>query len=195
MLKRSGITTWPLYMESKGKRTYKPKMTVRKQLFADNYLIHHNATQAAIDAGYAEVSAAVTGVRLLKDTAVIEYIHAKTEKLFDKLEITQEKVMKEYARLAFYDARKFWGDDGQLKKVVDLDDDTAAALQGMEIEEKKGGRGGKKSTRTAKIKLADKKGALDSICRIKGWNNPEGEEGMVINVTIRKGGKDAGNKH
>ncbi len=40
-------------------------MTDKQKMFLQSYLTHFNATQAAIDAGYAEASAKVAGCRLL----------------------------------------------------------------------------------------------------------------------------------
>lgn len=58
-------------------------MNARQQQFVREYLVDRNATQAAIRAGYAEGSAAVTGSRLLTNAkiakAVAEGIAARAE--------------------------------------------------------------------------------------------------------------------
>lgn len=174
------------------------KLSHRQRLFADEFLVNGgNAKKAAEKAGYPPGRAAeVAGSRLLKSKKVIAYIDQRTKPLFDKYEITQDRVMRTYAVLAWFDVRNFYREDGSLKHVNELDEDTALALNGMEVDEVKVTKKGETTTitQTAKVKFADRKAALDSICRIKGWNNPEGDEGLVINVTIKKGGKDAGNK-
>jgi Terminase small subunit len=77
------------------------------------------------------------------------------------LGITPERVLQEYARIAFADLRRVadWGRDGlHLKEPDDLDDADAAA-----ISEVVGGTGG-----GLRIKLYDKKAALDAIARHLG---------------------------
>ena len=80
-------------------------------------------------------------------------------------EVTIERVKQEYARLAFLDIRKAFDENGNLKLVHELDDDTAAAIAGLDVEELWGGRGEDRENigRLRKIKLSDKRGALDSL--------------------------------
>jgi phage terminase small subunit len=85
-------------------------------------------------------------------------------------EVTVDRVIAEYAKLAFLDIRKAFDDEGRLKGVHDLDDDTAAAICGIEAEELYEGRGESREHvgRLHKIKLSDKKAALDSLSRYLG---------------------------
>lgn len=76
---------------------------------------------------------------------------------------TIDRVVAEYAKLAFLDARKAFYPDGSLKPLNELDDETAAAIAGLEIEEKIIGE--ETFARIKKIKLADKKGSLDSLAK------------------------------
>jgi phage terminase small subunit len=52
-----------------------------------------------------------------------------------RLEITAGRVLQKIAKLAFLDPRRFFEDDGSLKRIQDLDDDTAASIAGMEVIE------------------------------------------------------------
>ncbi len=72
--------------------------------------------------------------------------------------------------MAFLDIRKAFTEDGELKPVADLDDDTAAAVAGFEFEEVfELSKGRKEHTgRLHKIKLSDKKAALDSLGKFLG---------------------------
>jgi len=71
---------------------------------------------------------------------------------------------------AFVDPRKLYRADGRPVPVPELDDDTAAAVAGVEVIEEYEGKGESREFvgYTRKIKLADKKGALDSIARHLG---------------------------
>lgn len=52
-----------------------------------------------------------------------------------RTEVTQDMVIKELARIAFFDIRKIFNQDGTLKKVHELDDDSAAAIASIELVE------------------------------------------------------------
>lgn len=148
------------------------KMNHRQRIFADGILAGKTQKEAAEEAGYAPgPTAEVTANRLMKSPSVKTYIDSRAQKIFDKYEITQEKVMKEYFRLAFFDPRKFYNHDGTMKQITELDDDTASALVGIEIDITKSKRG-KSDVTTVKIKMPDRRAALDSICRVKGWSGP-----------------------
>jgi phage terminase small subunit len=89
------------------------------------------------------------------------------DKRDDKLEITADRVLKEIARLAFMDPLKFFKDDGSLKRIQDLDDDTAVSLAGMEVTELFEGSGDQKHAYglLKKIKIADKGQNLERLGR------------------------------
>lgn len=146
-------------------------LTDKQLRFAEEYLIDLNATQAAIRAGYSKKTANEQGARLLAKVSITEYLTERKQQVNDKLQITYERTMQEYARLAFFDIRKIYDDNGALKEVKDLDDDTAAALAGIESVELNGPEGISLGT-NKKVKTYDKKGALDSICKVNGWNAP-----------------------
>lgn len=145
-------------------------LTPKQQRFVDEYLTDLNATQAAIRAGYSENTAKVIGSENLSKPAIAAAIEKARKKTANKLEITRERVLLEYARLAFVDPRAFYNEDGSLKKVTDLDQDTAAALTGMEVDEIRVGEGEASIGVTRKFKWSDKRAALDSINRMMGWN-------------------------
>lgn len=154
-------------------------LSIKERLFADRFLIHGIGRQAAIEAGYKDgTGIMVVASRLLDKPNIKAYLEARTTKIFDKLEITQERVMKEYARLAFSDIRSFFNEAGGLKSLHELDDDAAAVLASVETDELFEGHGEERRQVgvTRKIKMWDKKGALDSICKVMGWNAPEKKE-------------------
>ena len=148
------------------------KLTPKRQRFVNEYLIDLNATAAYVRAGYKAKDADVAGPRLLGIVGVQEAIAKAQAKLAAKLEITQEKVLTEYAKIAFSNMSKFskWGPDGvTLIDSEDLDEDSAACV--AEVSQSVTAEGG-----TIKFKLHDKKGALDSICKMLGFNAAEKKE-------------------
>lgn len=84
-------------------------LNARQQRFVKEYLIDLNATQAAIRAGYKAENADVTGPRLLGNVGVAAAIAEGQAERSERLEITQEKVIKdlEDARTKAVDDKQF----------------------------------------------------------------------------------------
>lgn len=146
----------------------------KQERFCREYLVDLNGAQAAIRAGYSKKTARAIAYELLTKPHVQSYLLELRGKVAQKLEITQERVAQEYARLGFFDVRNLYNDDGTPKAISDLDDDTAAAVVGVDtatIGNQDVGIG-----QVLKIRLADKKAALDSICKMFGFNAPEKQE-------------------
>ena len=143
------------------------ELTARQQLFVAEYLTCLNATKAAIAAGYSKKGADVAGPRLLGNVRISAEIAKKTEKRLAKLEVTADNVVQEIARLAFLDPRKFFTEDGRLRPITELDEDTARGLAGMDVEEQFEGRGpNRRQTGVVKkIKLVDKGINLERLGR------------------------------
>jgi phage terminase small subunit len=140
-------------------------LTPKQALFVKEYLIDLNATQAAIRAGYSEKTARAIGAENLTKLDIQESIQAAMNERAGGLNITAERVLKEIAKLAFFDPRKFFHADGSPIPICDLDDDTAAALAGMDVLEEFEGSG---ETRvfvgyTKKFKLSDKRASLELL--------------------------------
>lgn len=82
-----------------------------------------------------------------------------------RLEITPERVLSEIAKLAFYDPRSFFHDDGRMKNISECEPDHAAVIGGIEIIKKNAGDGSGGTTVTTKIKLPDKTRNLELLAR------------------------------
>lgn len=111
-----------------------PHLNKKEQVFVNEYLRDRNATRAAVAAGYAPRTAAQAGSRLLRFVKVREEINRLTSKHLSDLEITAKKVLQGIAQLAFYDPRRLFNDDGTLKRIVDMDELSAMALKGIDVE-------------------------------------------------------------
>lgn len=152
-------------------------MLNEKQLrFCQEYVIDLNATQAAIRAGYSKKTAYSQGQRLLKHDEVQERIQEIKEERGRRCEVSQDRVLLEYARLAFFDPRKLFDDEGNPKDVSALDDDTAAALAGLDVVKEVDPESGVTSY-TKKYKVANKLGALDSLAKHLGLLNGPKDNG------------------
>jgi len=104
------------------------KLTPKQQRFADEYLIDLNATQAAIRAGYSPRSADVTGARLLANARVRAYIDQRMAEHSRRTGVTQERIIRELARIAFLDPTQLVDmDTAELRANASADDRAAIA--------------------------------------------------------------------
>lgn len=140
------------------------KLTPKQARFIEEYLIDLNASQAAVRAGYAGDPNTV-GPRLLADVGIRSLVDQAIARRSESVGVSAERVLLELERLALFDIRKIFNSDGTLKRVVDLDDDTAAAIMSVEMVEI--GTDGQLAI-SKKFKAADKKGALELMMRHKG---------------------------
>ena len=62
----------------------------KHEKFCQNYILHRNATRAAKDAGYSEISAHNTGSRLLQDIAIQERIEELTANMTTSIDVVDE---------------------------------------------------------------------------------------------------------
>ena len=139
-------------------------LTAKQERFVAEYLIDLNATQAAIRAGYSRKSSERIGHGLLKKSQVFASVQKAREKIAGKLEVTAEKIVREYARIAFSDMRRFatWGADSvNLIDSKELTEDEARCVSELSQTTSKDGG-------SIKFKLHDKKGALDSLAKHLG---------------------------
>lgn len=165
-------------------------LTPKQRRFVDEYLIDLNATQAAIRAKYSAKTAQEQGARLLSNVMVQREIQARMKAREQRTEITQDRVLRELAKIGFSDIRKAvkWGEtelrvaegeEGELMPFHGLallgsdqiDDDTAAAIS--EVSE---GREG------LKVKFHDKKGALVEMGRHLGLFIPKGHADLDVEL-------------
>lgn len=141
-------------------------LTPKQQRFVEEYLIDLNGTQAALRAGYAESGAAVEASRLLRNAKVVEELNKGRQKLSERLEISQERILQEYARIGFSDLRNVLDEDGKLKSPKDWDDDMAGAIASLEVNVVVGSDDA--GVHTHKIKTWDKPKALDAMAKHLG---------------------------
>ena len=143
-------------------------LTAKQQTFAQEYLVDLNATQAAIRAGYSARTADVQGPRLLGNVRIQTLVQESRTKLAKKTEITIERILEGYRRIAFGDMRSVmeWNSSGiTLKDSEVLNDEDAAMI--AEISEVTTQLGG-----TVRIKMHDKLRALEGIRKLLGFDAP-----------------------
>lgn len=128
--------------------------------------------------------------KLAADYKIITRLNDLQEEFKNRNMVTVERVLKEYAKLGFFDPRKLFNADGSPKNIIDLDDETAAAVAGLDVQEAYEGSGEYREFvgYVKKYKLTDKKGALDSMAKYLGMFKDEvklsgGLDNSVVNIT------------
>ena len=108
-----------------------------------------------------------------------KFISQSLEKQKKSAGISTGRVIEELKRIALFDVRKIFDDDGKLIPVKDLAEDTARAVAGVEVTEMADG-----SIKT-KIKTIDKSKALETLAKHLGMLvDRVSHEGNVGNVVI-----------
>jgi phage terminase small subunit len=178
-------------------------LTPRQILFCQRYVLDFNGTQSYKEI-YKDVDnlvAAASASRLLTNGNIIKYISKLKEDASNSLRITRESLLNLTKGLAYYDPRKFFNEDGSLKQIKELDEETAFALSSFEITEEKGGDGqGNQVTLgyTKKFKTSDRKAAIDILNKMLGYYAPEkvantdsqGNDVKPSNIVILPPGSD-----
>lgn len=142
-------------------------LTPKQAAFVREYLVDLNATQAAIRAGYSEDTAKSIGSENLTKPVIAAAIQEAMDYRAERTGITADKVLSHLARIGFADIRQIFTESGSLKDIASLPDDVAVAVQSVEVitrnssdEDESGNR---EIEHVHRIKLADKKGALELL--------------------------------
>ena len=149
-------------------------LTPKQDLFVREYLKDLNATQAAIRAKYSAKTASWIGPQLLGKTHVREAIDKAMARRAKKLDISAERVLLEVARLSFFDPRKLFYPDGNPRPISELDDDTAAAIAGLDVSTTRTEDG--EATQVLKYKLAGKDQSLEKLMRHLGLYKTDNDQ-------------------
>lgn len=167
----------------------------RKRLFALAFIENGgNKRAAAIAAGYKEGRAAdKAGERLSQDVAVKALIEEARKEAVKTAGLSVERTLQEVARVAYFDVRKLFKEDGTMKPAHELDDDTAAALSQIDVDEIVLDKVVVGHTR--KIKVFDKNAALEKAMKHLGLyekDNKQQGNAAVAALLAAVGQQDAG---
>lgn len=141
-------------------------ISARQRRFIEEYIVDGNGTQAAIRAGYSRNTANEQASRLLAKINIRAEVERLQQEAAQRAGVTLDWIMERYKRIANADIRKAFKPDGTLKAVHELDDETAAALSGIDVEQLKAGVA--EIGRTTKVRRWDPTKALDSLTRMLG---------------------------
>lgn len=161
-------------------------LTPKQERFVQEYLVDLNATAAAKRAGYSEKTAYSIGQENVKKPEIQIAIQKAKKDLENRTEITQDMVVRETAKLAFFDVRRLFDKDGKPLDITQLDDDTAAALAGLDVQDLYEETDGERVFvgYIKKYKMADKLKALELLGkRFGAWEPKDKEQTAVEDLT------------
>jgi len=149
------------------------KLTAKQELFAqlvaqgksqaDAYREAYGAKKMKEQSVWQRASQVAANVKVASRVAELK------EHALKRHVLVVDDVLREVRRIAMSDPRKLFHADGTLKKITELDDDTAAALSSIEVNEI--GTGDAVIGYTKKLKLWDKNSALANAIRVLGLND------------------------
>jgi phage terminase small subunit len=150
----------PAKKVARSKSLAKPeaKLNDIEQRFVLEFLKDLNGTKAYLRVcpKVTPESARTLAARLFAKVGVQEAVAAAKAELAAELKMDSKRVLLEIARIATFDVAKLYDDDGKLKDISKIDDNTRAAIVGIEVE----GVRTSKAGQTVKVKVADKGAAL-----------------------------------
>lgn len=146
-------------------------LNAKQKLFVDRYLAVFNAKDAAVKAGYSAKNAAQTANQLMRNPKIQAAINEKMAPTINRLEVTRERILEEYARIAFASMSSYVKLTADGEPYIDLssvDDDDMAAIAETVVEDFTDGRGeDARDVRRVRVKMHDKIAALRDLAKIQ----------------------------
>ena len=170
-------------------------MTDAQKRFCNEYLIDLNATRAykvAYPNCKKDETASAAGSRMLGNVKVQEYIKEQQKEREERTKITQDMIVNELAKIAFLDISNLYNENGGLKNIQDIDENTRRAISSLEtFEEFEGyGEDREKVGDTKKVKLIDKTKALELLGKhlgmFKNKLDISQDKPFEVNISIKK---------
>jgi phage terminase small subunit len=154
-------------------RAPSPGITPRQRSFADAFIETGNKCEAARCAGYSAKSPKQAAYKLLKDPRVKAYIDERRAQLRTKHDLTVDRLLEEYRRIALFNPKQLFDARGVLIAMKDLPDEVAASIASMEVTERVITADGA-PTQVIKLRFHNKTQAMADCARILGMMTGEG---------------------
>ncbi len=158
-------TNWNARGKSRSIKAVVP-LTTKQHLFVREFLVDMDKDAAYLRAGYTGDDSKGAS-KLMRHPRVKIAIDAYIAARIERLEINADRVLQEYAKIAFLNPRDFYDEDGNLLPIHKMPQNASAALSGIDVVSLFDADA-KANITTAKIKFIDKKGALDSLAKHLG---------------------------
>ena len=173
------------YKEKKKKiwslKALKKKLTEKERIFCHEYIMDWNGTRAAKVAGYAHTAATQMASRALAKVYIKQYIAFIKDDIATNLMLSKTKLIAELQKMAFSnitDIYENWVTRKDFIKLKQTHPHVLAAIQEIDTKVVKVNRKDEDPlyVEYVKLKMYDKKGAIQDILRAMGWNEPSQAE-------------------
>lgn len=147
------------------------ELTLQQERFVAEYiktLPQGNGKQAAIAAGYSARSAEVTASRLLTKTKVAAAIAIARAQQTERIHVEADTFIQELAAICLVDIADAYDEAGNLQSIKDMPRSLRRAIAGVETVIRNAKAGDGVTDTIHKIKLVDKRGALELMLRHLG---------------------------
>ena len=163
-------------------------LSEQQRLLVDAYFATNgNETQAAELAGYANAQRVGIAKSLFRTPAVAVEVERRRRRLTDKAELTMERIVEEYKKVAFSSVGDLIEVNEDGTAFIDMrrmDDETRAAISefstDIALDKTTGGE-----VLKMKVKLHDKLTALNALTRIMGGFNDKLTVDVEVSLTDR----------
>jgi phage terminase small subunit len=159
------------------------KLTVKEELFAQNYIKTGNASEAYRRSysykNMKDTSIVVNASKILNNTNVSLRVKQLQDKLSEKHDISKDRILKDLNCYLNADIRDYVDFDGEELKFKPFDKLTKE--QSKCIDSVKMGRNG------LELKLNAKLVTIDRICKMLGYDAPIKTENKIIDVCVDDG--------
>lgn len=100
----------------------------KQRIFALEYSKHYEPKKAAISAGYSEHSAAISGAKNKRHPIISRYLELLNQDRFKRLEIDGDDILREYAKIGFFNIKECFDAEGNILPVDKMPDRVTAGI-------------------------------------------------------------------
>lgn len=152
------------------------KLTIKQEKFAQEYVLSGNASAAyrvayPTSLKWKDGAVYTQSSILLSDSKVLERVNELRGEIKTKFDVSAERLILEQSRIALFDFRNLFDEEGKLLPVTDFPDNVAAAVASIKINRVRTSTSdsGEQTTEDiVELKLWNKNNSIDSLFKHKG---------------------------
>lgn len=158
------------------------KLSPKREIFAQQYVLTGKQSESYMIAFPASVkwkenAVASNASTLLKDTKVLQRIEELRDEVKEKFDISADRLLLESSRIALFDFRRLFDENGKLIQPQDFPDDVAAAVSSVKVSRYQ--RGDDMEEVVTEVKLWNKNTAQDQLFKHKGLYEKDNKQNGI----------------
>lgn len=172
------------------------KLTVKQELFAQQYVLTGNASEAYRESypkskKWKDSAVYAQSSKLLANSKVLVRVEKLRNEVKVKFDVSAERLVLEQSRIALFDFRKLFNDTGQVLAPKEMPDEVAAAVSSVKVSRAPFAKEGDVPDEIIEVKLWSKNTALESLFKNKGLYSDDNSQKrpMVIVKDFAGGGE------